>query len=382
MICIKSLYFDRIVPTVGEVQKRLRSFGWRPTEASAALYVCACDREGFILLPPSHGKAAQILLRSEPLWFQGWVCTESSDSDKSDMIPETVWQVFSDFLSDYSEELVSGAEQSAAILMQEKENLPPCLRALSLGEWRLLVEMALLPERGLLKYDPLHGGRLLPTERCQMSANRQLLTGVKARLFDSIMEEIETTPPGSGVCSTSEDGSSVEHTDSSPLKPWSANASFFEQLAVSEAVGDLTGTVATLRRCIFRLCHEGQVPTFTSLQTMLCLECGWSAEEAATTPAFCNELPHIFHVSWPTSFQPGYINVVAASERGILGQNGHQKLDVGQYSPRTVQICAGCDFLTGDITSQWNDVSKPQYVTTVSASYPPHVSPDVYAWNL
>lgn len=76
---VESLYFDRIKPSLGEVQERLRGKTWQPVELRALLTVCANDPSRFSLIPPSPGQPPCAMLRSCPPWFEGWTAESADD---------------------------------------------------------------------------------------------------------------------------------------------------------------------------------------------------------------------------------------------------------------------------------------------------------------
>lgn len=83
--CIESLYYDRIRPTLREIQQRLeKSFSWSSTEARAAAMLCAREPEVYVVVPPSDGKPAHILLRSPPRCFQGFLAPTSGETTDGD----------------------------------------------------------------------------------------------------------------------------------------------------------------------------------------------------------------------------------------------------------------------------------------------------------
>jgi len=116
----------------------------------ALLTLCARAADTFLLLPPATGQAARVLLQAPPPGFQGWV-----DVDGEDGYPQQVWDAVAAALADPGLELRGGVASAAAELQRRGV-------ALALGELRHLVALALGPSRGLLAFDALHGGRLLP----------------------------------------------------------------------------------------------------------------------------------------------------------------------------------------------------------------------------
>jgi len=162
-LCVESIYYDRLVPTLGEIYTRLRCCGWQSLELRAVLLICAHEPARYKLVPPSHGEPLKILLQRPPHWFEGWLDSE----EVADSFSCTIWDEFKMLLTDSISMLKGGIVQAALALRQH--GLPPKMQRLSLGELRHLIRLALSPQKSLLIYDRMHGGRLLPSDRCKAS---------------------------------------------------------------------------------------------------------------------------------------------------------------------------------------------------------------------
>eukprot|EP00446_Apocalathium_sp_SHHI-4_P029354 CAMPEP_0177235324 /NCGR_PEP_ID=MMETSP0367-20130122/44868_1 /TAXON_ID=447022 ORGANISM="Scrippsiella hangoei-like, Strain SHHI-4" /NCGR_SAMPLE_ID=MMETSP0367 /ASSEMBLY_ACC=CAM_ASM_000362 /LENGTH=528 /DNA_ID=CAMNT_0018686175 /DNA_START=44 /DNA_END=1627 /DNA_ORIENTATION=- len=154
-LAVESMYFDRIVPALGELRGRLRGCGWQPSDFSCLLQICAHSPKTYELVPPTGEHPPQVLLRSTPPWFKGWC----EDDEIHDPFSETVWQEFKTVLAGAAKEPKGGVVRMAEAL--RKMQLPTHMQCLSLGELRHLIVLALSPQKGLLTYDPLNGGRFL-----------------------------------------------------------------------------------------------------------------------------------------------------------------------------------------------------------------------------
>lgn len=110
--CIESLYRDRLLPTLAEVQQRLRSTGWRAAKMRLIIALAAREPERYNILPPTDGNTLCILLWQEPSWFQGWLDTDAADTYSSAVWAE-FWQPF------FSELLYLGASIQESIGAQK-----------------------------------------------------------------------------------------------------------------------------------------------------------------------------------------------------------------------------------------------------------------------
>lgn len=157
--CVEGLYRDRIKPTLGEVQARLRSSGWGFSEVQAILPICARDLETYELEPPKYGQPPLVLLRQPPQWFCGFVEAETTDAYSKDLWTEMRNIVRELDSKKPASRFLGGLNQLAASL--HKKKLGPKLASLSLGELRSVMQLAAGPQHRLLAYDALHGGRLV-----------------------------------------------------------------------------------------------------------------------------------------------------------------------------------------------------------------------------
>lgn len=141
LTCVESLYRDRLVPTVKEVNSRLRNSGWPGSEAKAALILCAAEPTRYVFLPPADGQQPQIHFRTPPAWFQGWVDVHGASSS---------WNDFAAALRSHGfmKELRTAARCAGGVgqLLQggvRQSDLPPCLRGLATTELQHVFELAL-----------------------------------------------------------------------------------------------------------------------------------------------------------------------------------------------------------------------------------------------
>eukprot|EP00930_Biecheleria_cincta_P038560 TRINITY_DN26486_c0_g1_i1.p1 TRINITY_DN26486_c0_g1~~TRINITY_DN26486_c0_g1_i1.p1 ORF type:complete len:489 (-),score=88.23 TRINITY_DN26486_c0_g1_i1:67-1416(-) len=147
---VLSLYSDRVLPTIGELQARLRWFGCSFAQARCGLALCSRRPDIFRILPPSPagGLASPpvVLLHSPPPWFAGWI-TSDTDVD-ADM---GTWRSLEDALRGDCKRLqkLPGCLQQAA----DKLRLSgmPALQGRTLAETRQLLEFAVGNSR--LMYD-------------------------------------------------------------------------------------------------------------------------------------------------------------------------------------------------------------------------------------
>lgn len=377
---IEGLYRDRILPAVGEIHARLRSSGsWTSVEIHVVGVACARHCKTYLVVPPRPGgEPSCVFLRDPPTWFQGWV-----DPHGADEFGEEVWEELAEVLDDPYLMLEGTASQAAAALRQR--GLPPgALRRLSLGELRLLVQLALGKERSLLAYDALHGGRLRPIAALRSSAGSDAGRGV-ARSDGSADAAIEAPRP----C-----GTEAPMARALPLRPLSrdvalrsssGSASAARRGAVQAAPGvgdalgpgsrsedaalaqalrsrplswDALGGLEEVRRrqdlakaCVESCYYDRIEPTLAEVQRRL-LASGWSFEQTQLLPVLCARRPEVFGIAAPSEGRPcritlceqppwfrGWIDCSAGSDpyapetwealRHFLASNGHVALAGG-----------------------------------------------------
>lgn len=165
--CLESLYRDRIEPTLGEVQERLRSRGWNHQEIQGLLPLCAQAAEEYIIVLPQNGKALRVFLRNPPAWFDGWLGKESTPA-----VPPEVWPILTSFLQT-NDPVLTGTVHGAAQDLRQL-SLPPPLQQMSLGEIREVVRHA-IADQNLLDFSGwnicstqamLHGPYYTDESRC------------------------------------------------------------------------------------------------------------------------------------------------------------------------------------------------------------------------
>jgi len=149
--CIESLYFERVEPSLGEVQRRLRELGWSQSELQLVLPLCARESERYDVRSPKKGKSVLILFRNPPTWFRGWV-----EPDDCHALTPEVWGAFVEYLN--GSIVLKGSINAAAQSL--RQSATPLLRRLTLGELRDLIRRGI--SCGLLVYvgHELHSKKL------------------------------------------------------------------------------------------------------------------------------------------------------------------------------------------------------------------------------
>lgn len=255
--CVESLYRDRVMPTVAEVQSRLRSSGWHASEARAVLSLAVADRWRYKLTSPEGGDPPLILFRNQPQWFKGWVNT-----DASDVYSDAVWAELKCLVADPDLKLKGGIDRAAADLQQRASS--PALRSLSLGELRHVLKLSMSPDRRILDFDAKHGGRLLP---------------------------LVAPPKVAKASRRSRDGGGHGLADALRSRP------------LPEAWGrdqaELWHRQASVRHCMEKLYHDCVEPTLREVQQRL-RQSGWSSQELQALPLLCAHSPEMFGIAEPT----------------------------------------------------------------------------------
>lgn len=147
------LYGDRIRPTLGLLQRRLRDRGCAEAALQALLSVCARDAPNvFQIQPPMRGEQPTIYLSKEPVGFEGFVDVEAAEEQQQlnsndSSTKQEAWEAFEEFLRD-DKLLLPPQLMQAAIVLRDKV---PRFTGVSLGELEHLVRLA-IGKRRLLAY--------------------------------------------------------------------------------------------------------------------------------------------------------------------------------------------------------------------------------------
>mmetsp|Transcript_95533 Transcript_95533/g.274065 ORF Transcript_95533/g.274065 Transcript_95533/m.274065 type:complete len:530 (-) Transcript_95533:95-1684(-) len=395
-LAVESMYFDRIVPALGELRGRLRGCGWQPSDFSCLLQICAHSPKTYELVPPTGEHPPQVLLRSTPPWFKGWC----EDDEIHDPFSETVWQEFKTVLAGAAKEPKGGVVRMAEAL--RKMQLPTHMQCLSLGELRHLIVLALSPQKGLLTYDPLNGGRFLthagnhqtchdkPAEDADSKNGVQVvqaqkdeapptaLNGVKRAFHNAdrdkngvAKESVKATKPLESQVDVSHDGArcnecmpplahvgeSVSHNglacggDGNRSSALMA-ASIDDGGSVVQDVGELLGAfnlqtlameyylhVAALQHCIQSFYFQRVDPTLGLVQERL-LHYGWSPTECQLAAQLCAKHPELFQLIAPARGEPLRVHLrTAPSPCGHFG--------VGPATPTVEHACGRADGVSG-----------------------------------
>jgi len=137
--CILSLYKDRIRPTLGQLQRKLREKGLPEPAVSVSLPVCAHDAPRlYQIQPPMRGEQPTVYLNKAPRWFQGFLddevdkgsagAGEQSGNAKSAQIPahpvHAQWSRPWDQWSSAQQDASTAAAQARAAYQTNYQQMP------------------------------------------------------------------------------------------------------------------------------------------------------------------------------------------------------------------------------------------------------------------
>lgn len=170
-----ALYKDRIRPTLGLLQRRLRDRGCAEAALQALLSVCARDApDVFQIQPPMRGEQPTIYLSKEPVGFEGFVDVEAAEEQpqpqsNASSTKQEAWEAFEEFLRD-DKLLLPPQLNQAALVLRDKV---PRFTGVSLGELEYLVRLA-IGKRRLLAYcgDGLRPARVVRSLTKQRNQER------------------------------------------------------------------------------------------------------------------------------------------------------------------------------------------------------------------
>ncbi|CAE8652250.1 unnamed protein product, partial [Polarella glacialis] len=125
---VLSLYSDRLIPTVGELQQRLREQGVGFAQIRSSLASAARRPDLFRLVPPlcsgqpGESSLPVVLLRSTPPWFKGFCLSRRVPSPSREELSvscqsepdESVWRALEEFLVKHQ-------------IVKHRAGLPPAL---------------------------------------------------------------------------------------------------------------------------------------------------------------------------------------------------------------------------------------------------------------
>mmetsp|Transcript_90600 Transcript_90600/g.143110 ORF Transcript_90600/g.143110 Transcript_90600/m.143110 type:complete len:570 (+) Transcript_90600:75-1784(+) len=293
---VESFYRDRIAPTLGELQQRLRDIGWGSNEVQAVLAWCARNSDKYDLTPPGHNTSTLVLLRERPEWFKNWI----DDDDAEDTYSEAEWSDLRKILKHLGQEspdfsFLGGLSQLAATV--KKSNLGPHVGLLSLGEIRKMLRLAMSPQRHYFSYDALHGGRLARPRKSGTSQKNSSRESVGQRSPNACDVSHIATPTRSVPKAPKEtpEKSSAQHSKHvvpcetlSMLGPENVEARVLHMLrnrSLPEGLG--AGChLRALRSCVDSLYRDRIEPSLGEVQQRL-LKKGWNFQEVQATLPLC-----------------------------------------------------------------------------------------------
>jgi len=313
--CVEGLYRDRIAPTLGEVQMRLRrdrAAGWLDCEVRAAvLPICAREAEKYVLSPPFDGEPPRVLLKSPPAWFEGWVDIEATDTDGSycDEVEKALREVLLSSGNAESPLCLSGGVSGAALQLRGFPKLPLVLRRLSLGQIEHVLELA-LGRGGLLKYDPFNGRRLLLREGGQKRSPRSprsAKAGEDAEDTDAELMQLMQLP--ASPATPASPASAVAPVEALKAPVVDALAEALANRELPEAVSNLGAAhilklQVMLLSCVECLYKNNVEPTLREVQQRLRKEHDWSFEELQSVPLLAARDPARYNLVAPALNQP------------------------------------------------------------------------------
>eukprot|EP00927_Polykrikos_kofoidii_P049930 TRINITY_DN43901_c0_g1_i1.p1 TRINITY_DN43901_c0_g1~~TRINITY_DN43901_c0_g1_i1.p1 ORF type:complete len:602 (+),score=84.42 TRINITY_DN43901_c0_g1_i1:94-1899(+) len=379
--CVEGLYRDRIAPSVGELQMRLRGRAisgnatsgsgvgvagigtkvggcgeWSSAEVRGVLAVCARDSGHYIVLAPALGNPPKVLLRNPPSWFEGWIDEEAPASQQ-------VMNELHDALA-LSVEVGNGGARFAggiatvASLLSRKPKLQPKIGKLSLGELRQALTSALIEEAtpGKLAYDPFNGRCMMlrqpPVERTVVAVVPPLTSpaasvpsqspvvgkAMKSATAPSMAQHQRLVGSASGdVASLAGAAKSAGGLSGGSLTRTLRRSPFPEKLALAGA-DKVARLQAELRGCIEGLYDDCVRPTLREVEQRL-RTIGWGVEECRAIPLLAARAMHEYEIVEPSTSTPFCILLrrPPASFTGWLC-DGHSSFGVDVASGRA---CAG-----------------------------------------
>lgn len=141
--CVESLYRDRIWPTQGNVQRRLKEQKCSAPVISSAMPLFAREPAVYEVFPPSHLRNGQasVKLVNVPLWFDSFVDEEMVPQSKRDRpYGCEAWASLERFLKKDEDLVFDGGRYGAAIELRRQTI--PGLEKLCLGELCHMVYLA------------------------------------------------------------------------------------------------------------------------------------------------------------------------------------------------------------------------------------------------
>lgn len=309
--CIEGLYRDRLRPVVGEIQRRLRSSGWKFLEIQSMLPLCARNSELYTIVPPADNEPPHVFLRNEPPWFKGWI----SEGEESPAQVASVWEELEKIVLDDTFHLKGGINDSALLIWQR---VLPIFQHLTLGEVRNMVEFAVGKE-SLLAYDPLNGSRL------HVQAKGGLVTSIAAvdSSPDSILLANGLLSHGLLAKSASQEHIRNGHDPrrceesmrpkspaSSPIGGSSAAKVLASELrarplpeSLANSPDELKGHQRSLRICVESLYRDRLKPTLAEIQRRL-TERAWGPEKLRAVLPLSAREPETYEIVAPVDGRP------------------------------------------------------------------------------